>query len=540
MVLLMTVFRKNFRVLFLLLFPGILACTKTDPMAESGDEPRLAPDDKQADFQSMDPKQALLALYNSYQLPQITLPSDALGNWYDSELAFVNDGQDGLSTKMALMDYARQSVRLQTFIFQGDESGQAFANKLIELVDRGVNVSVLVDDSTIAFSGSQNIYLYLTSHGVKVQGYRPVWMQIGNGAGVLTNIFNQGTNSSGTILDITKRKNRRYHEKMLVVDAEIPERAVAMVGGTNISNDYYDIQSSPGQLRWRDQDLVVRSAGVAAELARAFEQNLVDVKAANGNTSFSDQIDSAVGRAPGSFGEGRVAGLELNPVTEEFVATVASRQVPLEWNHSKARMIHHQPTRGLPNIEERIFNALRSAKREVIFVNPYFIPSEKMMDVLIETARRGVQIHLLTNSRDSGDSAPVQEVGRTFYKALMAETMPGVGGPQSQPIAIHEWGGDTEFKNGYSTLHAKYAVFDRQMAMVGSYNLDPRSQVFNNEVVVETDDPLIVAKLVKQFLSDSGPGFAAQVTTQELDTFIPKSDLDALRIKVLSWFKVFL
>lgn len=521
----------------------VTACTPTDPRADVVDGFQTAtPEVGQnygPDGQAVDSKVALLSLYNSYGLPELPLPSDGLGNWHESEIAFIQDGHDGLSTKIAMLDYARQSVRLQTFIFTGDETGQVFANKLIQLVNRGVDVSILLDDTTAIFPGSQQIYFYLTSHGVKIDGYRPVWMQLGNGADVFTNIFRQGP-GSGAILDITKRKNRRFHEKMLVVDAEIPDRAVAVVGGTNISNEYYDIQTLPGELKWRDQDVVVRSPGVVLDLARAFEQNMADVKEANGNTSFSDQVDDLVGGARGAFGDGRALGLDLNAEKVRLANEVASRQVPLDWAVANSRMIHHQPTRGLFNIEERILAAMRSAVREVIFVNPYFIPSEKMMDALIETARRGVQIHLLTNSRDSGDSAPVQDVGRTFYRALMSETLPGSGGPQSKPIAIHEWGGDMEFQNGYGTLHAKYAVFDRQIAMVGSYNLDPRSAVFNNEVVVETVDPLVIAKLVKQFMDDSGPGFATQVTNQELDTFVPKSDLDALRIQVLKWFRVFL
>jgi len=75
---------------------------------------------------------------------------------------------------------------------------------------------------------------------------------------------------------------------------------------------------------------------------------------------------------------------------------------------------------------------------------------------------------------------------------------------------------------------------------VGSYNLDPRSQVFNNEVVVETDDRLLVARLIEQFNKDVAPGYSSIVTPQEIANYNVGTDLEKMRVKVLSMFKVFL
>ena len=58
--------------------------------------------------------------------------------------------------------------------------------------------------------------------------------------------------------------------------------------------------------------------------------------------------------------------------------------------------------------------------------------------------------------------------------------------------------------------------------------------------MIETDDRLLVARLIEQFTHDSGPGFASLVTPQELAGFDASADLDKIRVKVLSMFKVFL
>lgn len=536
--------KTNLRLMLHLKFAlvcSVAACTRPEPVRTTGDSSQVP---TLSEMMPLDPVAqaiaALEALYNPWQLAPVPLAADGLGKWHETEVAHIRPGIDSLTTRMSLLDFAQKSVRLQTFIMKGDETGQAFANKLIELVGRGVQVSLLVDDSNIPFKGAQNLFLYLTSHGVKVHGYRPVWMQIGNNAGMFRNIFNGQSGSSGNLYDFAERKNHRYHEKIMVVDGEVSGRGVVMMGGTNIANEYYNVLAAPGELKWKDQDILVRGDGIVADMAKMFDENLADITEFNKNSSFSDTIENVVSGARGMFGDDRAAGINLDPGAMQQVAAAATRVVPLEWSRANARMIHHSPLKKEFDVEQRLLAALGQSRKEVILVNPYFIPSKLMMDALIVAARRGVRIQILTNSKDAGDTPAVQEVGRLFYKTLMTETSVARAGGQSIPIEIYEWGGDAEFHNGYSTLHAKYTLVDRQLALVGSYNLDPRSQVFNNEVVVETDDRLLVARLVEQFSKDVAPGYSSIVTPEEIANYNVGTNLEKMRIKVLSMFKVFL
>lgn len=525
----------------LLLACSIAACTKTEPVHTQGDAnqvptlPELVPLDPVAQAMT-----ALEGFYNPWLLPAVPLASDGLGVWRETEVAHIRPGLDALTTRMSLLDFAQKSVRLQTFIMKGDETGQAFANKLIELVRRGIEVSLLVDDANVPFKGSQNLFFYLTSYGVKVHGYRPVWMQIGNNAGMLRNVFNGQTGSSGDLFNFADRKNHRYHEKIMVIDAEIPGRGVVMMGGTNLANEYYNVQAAPADLKWRDQDILVRGDAIVSDMAKAFDGNLADVTEFNKNSSFSDTVEEVVSGARGIFGGNQAIGINLSPKAVQEVAAAATKVVPLAWSRANARMIQHQPLKKEFNVEQRLLAAIVGARREAILVSPYFIPSKEMMAALINTARRGVRVQILTNSKEAGDSPAVQDVGRTFYKTLMVETSPDRGGSACMPIEIYEWGGEAKFKNGFGTMHAKYTIIDRQTAFVGSYNLDPRSEVFNNEVVIETDDRLLIARLVEQFTNDSAAGFASLVTPQDLAGYNPTKDLEKLRVKVLSMFKVFL
>ncbi|MEI6833648.1 MAG: phosphatidylserine/phosphatidylglycerophosphate/cardiolipin synthase family protein [bacterium] len=484
----------------------------------------------------------LYSLYNPWQLPAKELEQDGLGTWRRSDVAFVRPGYESLKARMTLLDNATRSVRIQTFIFDGDETGQAFANKLIDLADRGIDVQLVVDDTSGLFEGWQTLYYYLTSHGVKVNGYRPVWMQIGNNPNVFVNMFFGNTLQErfGDALTIAKIENHRFHEKIMVVDAEIPGYAIAMVGGTNLGNEYYDIMNKTGELKWRDQDMLVRG-DVVTDLALAFDSNVLDINAVNSQAFFSDTIEKLVSGQRGSFGKDQAKGVERRPYPmQQFNEALASKP-NLRWHTANIRQIHHRPLHNEFKAEKRLANAIMHAQREVIIVNPYVIPSEELMNAIITSARRGISIKILTNSLASGDTPTVQEVGRTYYKTMILETQPSKQWPYSVPVSIYEWGGDTVFKNGFSNFHAKYVLVDRQMAYLGSFNLDPRSAVWNSEVLYETDAPLLVAQLLEQQAHDSGPGYASLVTKEMAESYrTTKTTYDTLRRNALLLFKGFL
>lgn len=484
----------------------------------------------------------LNSLYNPWQLPPPNLEQDGLGMWRRGDIAYLRPGLDSLKARMQLLDNATRSVRIQTFVLSGDETGQAFANKLIELAERGVDVHLIIDDTTAIFKGSQSLYFYLTSHGIKVTGYRPIWMQAGNNPGVFERIFGGTTFNDrfGGAFNVAKIENHRFHEKIMVIDAEIPGWGMGMVGGTNIANEYYEIIGQPGELKWRDQDMLVRG-DIVADLAAAFDSNLVDIDAVNNNAYFSDTIEDYVSGKRGRFGDKKANGIELRPYAIEQYYEAMNRNLKLRWNTANIRQIHHRPLRNELTAEKRFVNAINNAQREVIVVNPYIIPSEEMMKALIGTARRGVNIKILTNSFESGDTEFVQEVGRMFYRELILQTQASDRWPQSVPISIYEWGGDSVFKNGYSNFHAKYALFDRQIALIGSFNLDPRSSVWNSEVLYETDSPLLVAQLLEQQEHDSGPNYARIVTKEMAESYISGGNAwERMRREVLKKFRVFL
>jgi putative cardiolipin synthase len=95
---------------------------------------------------------------------------------------------------------------------------------------------------------------------------------------------------------------------------------------------------------------------------------------------------------------------------------------------------------------------------------------------------------VLTNSPATNDLPELTMVGRKYYEELLAvngEPKVEACGP-AKGLQVWEWVGHTREheKATDGTMHAKFAVFDRQASLVGSYNLDPRSERLNSETAL--------------------------------------------------------
>jgi phosphatidylserine/phosphatidylglycerophosphate/cardiolipin synthase-like enzyme len=96
-------------------------------------------------------------------------------------------------------------------------------------------------------------------------------------------------------------------------------------------------------------------------------------------------------------------------------------------------------------------------------------------------------------------------------------------------LEIIEWEGQW---HGEYTNHAKFAVFDHREALVGSYNLDPRSANLNSETVLAIRSPEAARQLENQVLTYDLPRYSQWVSwEQALEYKHPKSKKDQDKLK---------
>lgn len=147
---------------------------------------------------------------------------------------WLRSGDEVFPAMLAAIDAAQSAVRLEIYIFAGDDLGIQFREALVNARRRGVKVGVLLD----AF-GSQSLgadfWEPLLATGGEVRWFNPV---------------------------LLKRLGFRDHRKLLVCDN------VAFVGGFNISTKY---QGDGVKSGWRDIGLRV-SGPLTLPLAAAFDE----------------------------------------------------------------------------------------------------------------------------------------------------------------------------------------------------------------------------------------------------------------------------
>jgi cardiolipin synthase len=132
------------------------------------------------------------------------------------------------------------------------------------------------------------------------------------------------------------------------------------------------------------------------------------------------------------------------------------------------------------------------AEETIDLTDAYFVAPREVLDALIRAARRGVRVRLLLPGRNNHPVAGL--AARRIYQPLL-----------DAGAEVYEWTG--------VMLHAKTAVVDGVVTLVGSSNLDPLSLHRNYELNALIADPGTGAAMQDLFVSDLGK--AAQVRADE-------------------------
>jgi cardiolipin synthase C len=246
---------------------------------------------------------------------------------------------------------------------------------------------------------------------------------------------------------------RRMHEKIVVADG-----ARYITGGRNLGEAYFGL----AQHNFIDRDIYVDGES-AAEAQRHF----------NELWSSDDVVDL----------DARVSNAELQRadrlLDESTVALARAGFVRLDttcdWSDGQteaASVFLHD------DVGAHLEAMIDAAKSSVVIESPYFVPSRPLIDLLEKKRAGGVRVQIVTNSLRSTDGV-LPYAGYVKYRRRLVKHGVDV----------------REFK-GPDTLHAKTLVIDGRTALVGSYNIDPRSHNLNAEVMCVVHDEMIAHRVL--------------------------------------------
>jgi len=229
----------------------------------------------------------------------------------------------------------------------------------------------------------------------------------------------------------------RDHRKIVVIDGRI-----GYTGGMNVA-DYYVVGSEQvGE--WRDMHCRIEGSAVN-ELQKIFvrfwkrlsKEDLTDPKYFQG-TKAGNKMVGIINREP------RIT----NEVMRSFY-----------------------------------INALDNAKDSIKIINPYFVPTNKVMKALKRCAERGVKMDILISAKYDEPVTP--DIVMYNMKKLIKR-------------GVNVW----RYRPGFH--HSKIMMVDGKYCTVGSANLDARGLRYDYEVNALIIDEETTKKLNQKFIEDTG------------------------------------
>lgn len=383
-------------------------------------------------------------------------------------LRLIVPNMEAWSARWRLLEQARKTLDISYFIVREDFFGAAFLGHLLQKARQGVQIRLLLDaqgSSMAGLSPRGNDYLDALANtgNVAIKLYRP-----------LTNRYLEALFTLNPAAAVASE-----HDKIVVVDGRR-----GMIGGRNISAEYF---AHPADMKdaFEDTDLILSGRSIARALTQAFEAQYESAGARElpaervDLADYADELTLAY-RAMDAWIKG-------SPLAE---LTQAIEDRKLKWAEEMQRYgrlrgtyAPEEPpdtvaeTRVLDSrtrlearadvIGEGLARLTQSASREILVQSPYLVLSEAAAATLEAAGRRGVRITIITNSPISSDNAMSQAFFLEQWPELLAR-VPGLrifvaGRPHN--------------------IHSKVAVFDNQVALVGTYNLDPVSMAVNSEIM---------------------------------------------------------
>ena len=365
------------------------------------------------------------------------------------KVKILGDGVENFALRDSVMEKAQKSLEIQTYIFADDEIGRRTFELMKEKNKQGAKTRLIIDTGAKFGKKSREFFDEIKGSEVELAGYEPKWKSF----------FGPNYIPSVTEMD------RRYHEKYLVVD-----NAVGIVGGTNIAEEYAGIDSKK-EKAVRDEDVLL-AGPVVDDMRRAFEQNFRDLKyLEESKPVLLRKAFKTDAKMPDDHIPGRPVAsddrFEIKNFTDENVTT---------------RLVRSRPKYGETYIYQSYIYLLNSAQKNILIVNSYYIPDKTLNDAVLNAARRGVKVSMVIDVGKAKDALQIQPViTRHYYQPLV-----------DAGVNVYEWQSTI---HGGGALHAKIAVFDDRVSIIGSYNLDPRCKLLNTENIVVMDSEKVAGAL---------------------------------------------
>lgn len=377
-------------------------------------------------------------------------------------ISLLVDGPQAFEAVLKDLATAQEEILLETYILRDDRIGTQVQSALIAAAKRGVRVAVLADAMGSAAT-AESFWEMFEVEGVVVRRFHRFWHMPFDAL-------------------------HRDHRKIIVID-----RTAAFTGGMNIGEEYGSSIRAHSAGGWRDTFMRIEGS-VALELAAVFAEGW---DRANGPplpgleyVSWSDGIVVPPLRTVQALGAQalrarikRRVGLHHDRNRGRRVKRVEETPSEKQSDGDRAVLVlDSRPGRGQREIIATVAALVGGARKRLWITTPYFAPPTGALQLLIRSARRGVDVRLLLPGPKT-DVPLARHAAHGAYSVLLEN-------------------GVRLFEYQAATLHSKTVVVDGFASVIGSSNLDFRSLWLNAECNLLLFDDVCAAELEQAFLVD--------------------------------------
>ena len=355
-----------------------------------------------------------------------------------SSVQLFFEGDDFFDALLRDIGSARRSVLIEFYIFEYEIWGVTLLQKLRQ-ISKFSKVKVrLLVDGIGSRSSLPAISQYVKDSNIELNVFKPV---------SLFSMFRSGM-------------HRRNHRKIVLID-----RRIAYVGGMNVKDEHS--QKLVGDIRWRDTMMRIERTEKNHRFFRSLFAGMVFL--------FQSVLLGVYPLSPAKLWKVKTKSVRSK--------TVLRRRLSQWYKRAELTQPHLYTTlfrRDRARYRSNYFELLRAAKRRIFLCSPYFIADLRLLRLLRAKAKEGVDVRVLTAGRT--DVLTARQAGRSTYGFLL-----------KSGVRIYEM--------SHRVFHAKQSIID-DSALVGSGNLDYRSFLHNQEVMVHCRDIRTVRSLLVQWGKD--------------------------------------
>ena len=376
--------------------------------------------------------------------------------------------KDALAARLFLIDHATESLDVQYYIYETDTIGHLIAYHLYMAAERGVKVRILLDD--ISTTGKDKAIATLAQHpNIELKLFNP-------------NRLRKSFRNLALLLDVN-RLGKRMHNKALIAD-----HIAAIIGGRNIGDVYY---ASSEETLFLDYD-VITIGRLVPQLEKAFSLywnsevsvdagEVIDINDKNSPVRASCILENSIERFKHSIiGHEVYHNSILKKLQQGSLTFTVAKRTDLFYDHPQKVLTDEN--NNTYHISTQVDEALKKVERELIIISPYFIPSDKILARFKHLRQKGVDITVITNSLASTDVFPVYGGYVDSIKPLVAM---GVHLYELKPSVLKRLKKQKGLDHVPAlSLHTKLIFADDSRMVIGSANIDPRSEKLNTELVV--------------------------------------------------------